>query len=92
MVAWDAVSIGALLLMGAILLVLLLQCLGIRELWKMAIGFKMDMRWARIWEMENHELRSTLRVEKAHIEQRQRKLLILQELLPAEGEPIAGDR
>ena len=85
MVAWDAVSIGALLLMGAILLVLVLQCLGLRELWKVALDFKRDVRWARIWEMENRELRSALRAEKAHIEQLQRKLVILRELIPAEG-------
>lgn len=85
MIAWDTVSIGALLLMGAILLVLLIQCLGLRELWKMAIGFKRDVRWARIWEMENRELRSALRAEKAHIEQLQRKLVILQELITTEG-------
>lgn len=85
MAAWDGVSIGALLLMGAILLVLVLQCLGLRELWKMALDFKRYVRWARIWEMENRELRSALRAEKAHIEQLQRKLVILQELIPAEG-------
>lgn len=36
-------------------------------------------------EMENRELRSALRAEKAHIEQLQRKLVILQALIPAEG-------
>lgn len=47
------------------------------------LGFKRNVRWARIWEMENRELRSALRAEKAHIEQLQRKLVILQELIPA---------
>lgn len=37
-------------------------------------------------------LRSALRAEKTHIERLQRKLLILQELLPIEGLPIADDR
>ena len=32
----EAVSTGALVMMGAILLVLLLQCLRLRELWQMA--------------------------------------------------------
>jgi hypothetical protein len=72
----DAVSTGALLMMGAILMVLLLQ---------MALDCQKNVRWARIWEVENRELRSALRAEKAHIEQLQRKLVILQELIPAEG-------
>lgn len=81
----EAVSTGALLMMGAILLVLLHQCLRLRELWQMAMGCKKNVRWARIWEMENRELRSALRAEKEHVQQLQRKLVILQELIPAEG-------
>ncbi|MNF54915.1 hypothetical protein D3C84_363580 [compost metagenome] len=81
----EAVSTGALLMMGAILLVLLHQCLRLRELWQMAMGCQKSVRWARIWEMENRELRSALRAEKEHVQQLQRKLVILQELIPAEG-------
>ena len=81
----EVVSTGAMVMMGAILLVLLHQCLRLRELWQMAMGCQKNARWARIWEAENRELRSALRAEKAHIEQLQRKLVILQELIPAEG-------
>lgn len=81
----EAVSTGALLMMGAILLVLLHQCLRLRELWQLAMNCQKSVRLARIWEMENRELRSALRAEKEHIEQLQRKLVILQELIPAEG-------
>jgi hypothetical protein len=81
----ETVSMGALVMMGAILLVLLLQYLRLRELWRMAVACRKDVLWARIWEVENRELRSALRAEKAHIEQLQRKLMILQELIPAEG-------
>ena len=81
----EAFSTGALLMMGTILLVLLLQYLRVRELWQMAIACRKDVRWARIWEMENRELRSALRAEKAHIEQLQRTVVIFQELIPAEG-------
>ena len=81
----EVVSTGALLMMGAILLVLLHQCLRLRELWQMAMGCQKNVRWARIWEMENRELRSALRAEKEHVQQLQRKLVILQELIPAEG-------
>lgn len=81
----EAVSTGALVIMAAILLVLLHQGLKLRELWQMALSCRKDARWARIWEAENRELRSALRAEKAHIEQLQRKLVILQGLIPAEG-------
>ncbi len=70
---------------GAILLVLLHQCLRLHELWQMTLGCQKSVRWARIWEMENRELRSALRAEKEHVQQLQRKLVILQELIPAEG-------
>ena len=81
----EVVSTGAMVMMGAILLVLLHQCLRLRELWQMAMGCQKNVRWARIWEMENRELRSALRAEKEHVQQLQRKLVILQELIPAEG-------
>jgi hypothetical protein len=81
----EVVSTGALLMMGAILLVLLHQCLRLRELWQMAMDCKKNARWVRIWEMENRELRSALRAEKEHVQQLQRKLVILHELIPAEG-------
>ena len=81
----EAVSTGALVLMAAILLVLLHQWLKLREVWQMALACRKDARWARIWEAENRELRSALRAEKTHIEQLQRKLVILQELIPAQG-------
>ena len=80
----EAVSTGVLAMMVAILLVLLHQCLRLRELWQMAVACRKDARWARIWEAENLELRSALRAEKAHIEQLQRKLVILQKMIPAE--------
>lgn len=81
----EAVSTGALVMMAAILLVLLNQWLKLRDLWQMALACRKDARWARIWEAENRELRSALRAEKAHIEQLQRKLVILQGLIPVEG-------
>jgi len=81
----EAVSTGALLMMAAILLVLLHQCLRLRELWQMAMGCQKNVRWSRIWEVENRELRSALRAEKEHVQQLQRKLVILQELIPSEG-------
>ncbi len=50
----------------------------------MALACRKDAQWARICELENWELRSELRAEKAYIEQMQRKLVILQNLVIAE--------
>ena len=80
----ETVSTGALVLIGVILTVLLMQYLRLREIWHVALACRQDARWARIWEMENRELRSALRAEKAHIEQLQSKLVILQNLISAE--------
>jgi hypothetical protein len=82
---WDAVWVGALLLLGLILLLLVLQSLKLQELWRLALGFQQAVRWAKIWEAENLELRSALRAEKAHIEQLQRKVEILQGVVSVEG-------
>ena len=81
--ALDVVSTGALMLLGAILLLLLMQTLKLREIWQMMLGCQKTARWASIWEMENKELRSALRAEKAHVEQLEGKLVILQALVPA---------
>lgn len=79
----DLVSAGALSLLGLILLVLLFQYLKLRGIWQMMLVCRTATRWARLWEMENRELRSALRAEKAHVEQLQGKLVILQSLIPA---------
>ena len=81
--ALDVVSTGALMLLGAILLLLLMQTLRLREIWQMMLGCQKTARWASIWEMENKELRSALRAEKAHVEQLEGKLVILQAMVPA---------
>ncbi|MBK5355417.1 hypothetical protein JFU37_23305 [Pseudomonas sp. TH41] len=81
--ALDVVSTGALMLLGAILLLLLMQTLKLREIWQMMLGCQKTARWASIWEMENKELRSALRAEKAHVEQLEGKLVILQAMVPA---------
>lgn len=79
----DAVSAIALLVLSAIALVLLFQYLRLREIWQMVVACRITTRWARIWEQENKELRSALRAEKANVEQLERKLVLLQALVPA---------
>ena len=80
----EAISTGAWAMIVAILLMLLYQSLRLHELLKIALACRKDARWVRIWEAENRELRSALRAEKAQIEQLQRKVVILQQLVPAE--------
>jgi len=76
----DMVSMVALVLLGLILVVLVFQYLRLRGMWRMMLDCRTSVRWARIWEMENKELRSALRAEKAHVEQLKRKLVLLHEL------------
>ena len=80
----EAVSTGALVLIGVILVVLLVQYLRLREIWHLVLACRQDARWARIWEMENRELRSAQRADKAHIAQLQSKLVLLQNRVSAE--------
>lgn len=61
----DVVSTGALMLLGLILLVLLIQTLRLRDIWQMMLGYQKAVRWVSIWELENKELRSALRAERA---------------------------
>lgn len=78
MTTLDVLSTGALLLMGIILLVLLLQYLRLHDIWQLLLGERDLTRWARIWETENRELRSALRAEKAQVEKLKEKLAVLQ--------------
>lgn len=80
----EVVSTGALVLIGLVLMLLLMQYLRLRDIWHLALACRKDTRRARIWELENRELRSELRAEKAYIEQLQRKLVILQNLVVAD--------
>lgn len=79
----DAISTGALLMMLVIAVVLLLHYLKLQDIWQLIVGCKSSMRWAQIQEVENRELRSALRAERAHVEQLKRKLVLLQALIPA---------
>lgn len=76
----DMVSMVALVLLGLILAVLVFHSLRLHGMWRMMLNCRTSVRWARIWEMENKELRSALRAEKAHVEQLKRKLVLLHEM------------
>ncbi|WAH59469.1 hypothetical protein LZ023_07955 [Pseudomonas silvicola] len=74
----ELVSTGAIALIAAILLILLMQYLRLRELWELARDCQKGARWARIHAMENRELRRTLRAEKARIIELKQALARLQ--------------
>lgn len=73
----EVVATSALVAMGIILLVLIQQGLKLGELGKKVEHCQRDLRWLQIWEMENRELRSSLRAEREHVAQLQRKLKLL---------------
>ena len=74
-----------LIMLVAVLLVLVQQSLRINALWRMVQQFKKDARWVKILEMEKRELRTALRDEKERVEVLEKKLVILQELIPTGG-------
>lgn len=79
----DVVSTGALMLLGVILLILVMQTLRLREIWQIMLDGQRTACRASILDPDNKELRSALRAEKAHVEQLQRKLELLQPLMAA---------
>lgn len=82
MTTTDMISAAALLMMVVIAVLLLVQYLKLQEVWATLVNCRSALRWARIHESENRELRSALRAEKAHVSQLQRKVSVLQELVP----------
>lgn len=71
MTGLDMVTTGAMVLLVLILMLLSLQFLKLRDVWELMINCRTTMRWARIQELENRQLRLELRAEKARFEQLQ---------------------
>ncbi|AYG10047.1 hypothetical protein D7M10_24450 [Pseudomonas fluorescens] len=65
----EVISTSALVLIGVILLVLLMQYLRLREIWTFVAGCRSAARWAKIREMENRELKRALRAERARVQE-----------------------
>lgn len=76
----------AALMLLMILLMLLVQYLQTNKAWRLLEHWhattKERQQWLSWHAEENRELKSALRAEKAHVEQLQRKVEILQALLP----------
>ena len=70
----EVISTSALVLIGVILLVLLMQYLRLREIWTFVAGCRSAARWAKIREMENRELKRALRAERARVQELKVKL------------------
>ncbi|MGY2257807.1 hypothetical protein [Pseudomonas sp. SDO55104_S430] len=82
MTTTDMVSAAALVMMMVITVLLLAHYLKLQRVWDTIANCRTTLRWARIHESENKELRSALRAERAHVNQLQRKVTLLEELLP----------
>lgn len=82
MTTMDMISAAALVMMVVITVLLLAHYLKLQKVWDTIANCRTTLRWARIHESENKELRSALRAEKAHVNQLQRKVTLLEELLP----------
>ncbi|MGY2230345.1 hypothetical protein ACW9IX_14140 [Pseudomonas tolaasii] len=80
MTTLEVVAAGGLLVMAAITLLMLVQYLKLQDIWQMILDCKAATRWAKIWEMENKELRSALRAEKEQVNQLQKKVELMQPL------------
>ncbi|MDI9778656.1 hypothetical protein QM325_12875 [Pseudomonas putida] len=78
----DVIAAVALLMMVVIAVLLLAQYLKLQKVWDTLVNCRTSLRWARIHEMENKELRSALRAEQAHVDQLQRKVSLLEGLVP----------
>lgn len=82
MTTTDVISAVALVMMMVIAVLLLAHYLKLQNVWDTIANCRTTLRWARIHESENRELRSALRAERAHVVQLQRKVTLLEELLP----------
>jgi uncharacterized protein (DUF3084 family) len=82
MTTTDVISAAALLMMVVIAVLLLAHYFKLQEVWDSIVKCRTTLRWARIQASEIKELRSALRAEKAHVDQLQRKVKLLQELIP----------
>jgi hypothetical protein len=63
MSVYDWLTTGALGLIGVILLVLLVQYMRLREIWMGLSRCREMLRWAKIFESENRELKRSLRAQ-----------------------------
>lgn len=71
---YEWVAAAAMGLIAVILMVLVLQYLRLREIWQGLTRCREAMRWARIWESENRELRRSLRAEQVRRAQLEQQL------------------
>lgn len=82
MTTMDVISASALMMMMVIALLLLAHYLKLQKVCGAIANCRTTLRWARIHESENKELRSALRAERAYVNQLQRKVTLLEEILP----------
>lgn len=82
MTTTDVIATAALVMMVVIAVLLLAHYLKLQKVWTVIVNCRTSLRWARIHEAENQELRSALRAERAHVDQLQRKVALLNAVEP----------
>ncbi|MEE1868473.1 hypothetical protein [Pseudomonas auratipiscis] len=82
MTTTDMISTAALVMMVVIAVLLLAHYLKLQKVWTVIANCRTNLRWARIHEAENRELRSALRAEKVHVDQLQRKVVLMNAVEP----------
>lgn len=80
---WDWLGLLAMLMLFAILAVLLMQYLQLGRMGQVLEQWHATMQERQRRIIQQAELQSALRAEKAHVQQLLRKVEILQALLPA---------
>lgn len=82
MTTTDVIATAALVMMVVIAVLLLAHYLKLQKVWTVIVNCRTSLRWARIHEAENKELRSALRAEREHVDQLQRKVALLNAVEP----------
>ncbi|NIF27664.1 hypothetical protein F3J44_14940 [Pantoea sp. Tr-811] len=71
---YEWVAAGAMGMITVILVVLLMQYIKLRDLWAGLSRCREALRWARIFESENRELKRSLNAERKRVRELQHSL------------------
>lgn len=82
MTTTDVISTAALVMMVVIAVLMMAYYMKLQKVWTVVVNCRASLRWARIHEAENKELRSALRAEREHVDQLLRKVALLNALEP----------
>jgi hypothetical protein len=81
--SWDWIALAAFVMLVAILSLLVMHYLQLGKMGQVLDQWDFDPQRPKTCVLDQAELRSALRAEKAHVQQLLRKVAILQAMLPA---------